>query len=201
MKLLSKVMIALFLTCSILSCSPENEIIETDQASENIILKSAILEPEVEYLDVLNSFYTEYEVSKWIDLKDEEGYTARVKEITNPTGSMAYLIEDPEDGHFSFVDRNDDTEVLNFIDLTAKTNLNFCFAGQLPIKVEPGDGDAGVVTNGWFRRFTKKFFGPGESTGPWTSRIGGQQQRWVAQTFTVLFMEFDNGGEWEYQGC
>jgi hypothetical protein len=185
--------LAIVIAFGVTGCSPEAESVENDIVSETLQTKSIILEPETEYEDILNAFYDEYEVGEWTTIVDEAEFETEVKEVINSNGSTAYLIKDPEDGHYVFVDRNDVTEMLYFRDLSNGTDLNFSFAGQLPIKVEPGDGDAGVVTNGWFRGFSRRFFGAGQAVGGWSGCIGGLQYRTVTPTFTVLFMEFQNG--------
>ncbi len=101
--------LAIVIAFNLTGCSPDAENVSNDVLSETLQTKSILIEPETEYENILNAFYDEdeYEVGEWTTIVDEAEFETEVKEVTNSTGSTAYLIKDPEDGHYIFVDKND----------------------------------------------------------------------------------------------
>jgi len=137
--------------------------------------KSSELSPESEYEEILLSRYSDYTVGEWTVIEDENGGLTSVKAVTNGVDPIAYLIEDPTDGHYLFAAKNEDTETLFVRDFTNDLLIDGSYAGTFPVAVDIQHPYSWTVTQGWFRRFTWTFMGLGTSRGDWGGCIGGSR--------------------------
>ncbi|PQJ30508.1 hypothetical protein BST92_00490 [Nonlabens arenilitoris] len=187
--------VAIFIGCS----NDENELTNNDNSL--LTQKSSEIAPEVEYEEILSTIYTEYSVGDWTQIEDEDGYITMVKKVENNLNSIAYLIADPIDGHYLFAEQNEELETIFVRDYTADILIDGAYLGESPIAIDINHPDAGTQTKGWIRGFTRRFFGAGRETGNWGGCIGGIQYRTIVHTFSVLFIEFENGQTVESREC
>lgn len=182
------------------SCSNDGDDL---QEVENVsgLQKSSELSPESEYEGILSSRYGDYTVGEWMVIEDENGGLTHVKVVANGVDPIAYLIEDPTDGHYLFAAKNEDTETLFVRDFTNDLLIDGSYAGTFPVAVEIQHPDSGTVTQGWFRRFTWTFMGWGTSQGDWGGCIGGLRYRTITHYASIFFIEFENEMGQESKAC
>jgi hypothetical protein len=196
---MKKILTVLFIA-TLASCSNDaNELNEMQNTT--VLQKSDQVAPEVEYEAILSNLYPSYSVGDWTELVDEDGNITLVKEVENSDNTMAYLIQDPTTGHYLFAAKNEVAKTIYVRDFTADILIDGSYEGVLPVAIDIHHPNAGTITIGWFRRFTRRFIGPGRSNGDWGSCFNGAQYRTVIYTFSVLFMEFENGSEVQSREC